>query len=265
VYLAARAVASLLVGVLGGTAYCIGLVLITLRTGQLVHHQGSLARAVLPYVLHLRWGWHRVERAMERGKVPLDQLFDCALDWCWAHVPVEPVRLGPQQRTMQAIDSSTIARLRARAQKGAWLGKGYCQRAQRAVQANIVAVLTTVVFVAGMRVGRVRRTRLGTTCEEAVANLFTALPKSEEQRLFSVDAGIATREQFRMATEHDALCGRLRRNVSLRRAPAPPRPGTRGRPVRHGPVIHPGALKPEGHPDEDLTLRVEDRNVRLRR
>ena len=264
-YLAASAVASLLVGLPAGTAYFVGIVLITMMTGELVHHQGSWARAALPYVLHLRWGWHRVERAMERGKVPLDQMFDRALAWCWGHVPVESVRLGVQQRTVHAIDSSTIARLRATPKKCALLGKGYCHRAQRAVQANIVAVLTTVVGVAGVRVGVVRRTRFGTRGEKAVATLFTALPQSAEKRLFSVDAGIATQEQFRAATEQDALCGRLRRNVSLRRAPLTRRPGNRGRPLRQGPVLHPGAKKPEGRPDEDLTLRIEDRDVRLRR
>jgi hypothetical protein len=266
VYLAASAVASLLVVLPSGTAYFIGIVFITMMTGQLVHHQGSLARAALPYVFHLRWGWHRVERAIERGKVPLDQLFDRALDWCWRHLPVEPVRLGAQQRTMHAIDTSTIARLRATPQKCARLGKGYCHRAHRAVRANIVAVLTSVAFVGGVRIGIVQRTRFGPTCEEAVATLFTDLPGSTEKRLFSVDAGIATQEQFRAATEHDALCGRLRRNVSLRRAPTPSRPGRkRGRPRRHGPVLHPGAKRPEGQPDEDLTIRVEDRDVRLRR
>lgn len=264
-YLTASAVASLLSVLPGGTAYFIGIVLITMRTGELVHHQGSLARAALPYVLHLRWGWHGVERAMERGKVALDQLFDRALDWCWAQLPIEPVRLGVQQRTMHAVDASTIARLRATPKKCARLGKGYCHRAQRAVRANIVAVLTTVVFAGGVRVGLVRRTRFGTTCEEAVGAILTDLPASAEKRLFSIDAGIATQEQFRAATEHDALCGRLRRNVSLRRAPLPSRPGKRGRPRRHGPGLHPGAKRPEGHPDEDLRIQVADRVVRLRR
>lgn len=264
-YLVASAVARLLVVLPVGTAYFVGIVLITMMTGQLVHHQGSLARAALPYVLHLRWGWHGVERAMERGKVSLDQLFEYALDWCWLHLPVEPVRLGTQPRTMHAIDTSTIARLRATPKKCALLGKGYCHRAHRAVRANIVAVLTTVVYVSGVRVGIVRRTRFGTTCEEAVATLFMDLPKSAEKRLFSVDAGIATQEQFRAATEHDALCGRLRRNVSLRRAPTPSWPGKRGRPVRHGPVLHPGAKRPEGRPAEDLTIQLEERAVRLRR
>jgi len=35
----------------------------------------------LPDVVHLRWEWHRVERAMERGKFSLDALFDRALAW----------------------------------------------------------------------------------------------------------------------------------------------------------------------------------------
>jgi hypothetical protein len=61
-----------------GTAYCIGIVLVVMMTGRLVQSKGSLARAVLPLVFHLKWGWHRVERAMERGKVPLDKMFERA-------------------------------------------------------------------------------------------------------------------------------------------------------------------------------------------
>ena len=265
VYLAAHAINTLVRTLPLGTAYCIGVVLITMFTGQLVHHQGSLARAVLPYVLHLRWGWHRVERAMARGKVSLDALFEHALTWCVESLPVEPVRVGSEQRTMHAIDTSTVARLRANKQRSARLGKGYCHRAQRAVQANLVAALTSVVLIDGVRVGLVRRTRFGATCQEAVAHLFADLPKSPEKRLFSVDAGIATIEQFRAATAHDALVGRLRKNVTLRRAPTPKRPGQRGRRALHGPVIHPGAKRPEGRPDEDTTVRVEDRVVRVRR
>ena len=45
---------------------------------ELMQHKGSLARAVLPLVSHLRWGWHRVERALERGQFLLDGLFDRA-------------------------------------------------------------------------------------------------------------------------------------------------------------------------------------------
>jgi hypothetical protein len=264
-YLAAGAVNNLVRALPAGTAYFIGIVLITMFTGQLVHHQGSLARAALPYVVHLRWGWHRVERAMERGKVSLDALFERALAWCLECLPVEPVRLGREQRTVHAVDSSTVARLRANKKRGALLGKGYCHRAQRAVQANLVAALTTVVLIGGVRVGLVRRTRFGATCQEAVAKVFAALPESTEKRLFSVDAGIATIEQFRAATERDALVGRLRKNVALRRAPHPRRPGQRGRSPLHGPVLHPGAKRPEGRADEDLTIRVEERAVRVRR
>lgn len=248
-----------------GTAYFIGIVLITMFTGQLVHHQGSLARAALPYVVHLRWGWHRVERAMERGKVSLDTLFDRALTWCLEGLPVEPVCLGRERRTVHAIDSSTVVRLRANKKRCALLGKGYCPRAQRAVQANIVAALTSIVLIRGIRVGVVRRTRFGATCHEAVAQVFADLPARPEKRLFSVDAGIATIEQFQAATERDALVGRLRKNVTLRRAPHPKRLGKRGRPALHGPVVHPGAKRPEGRPDEDTTVHIEGREVRVRR
>jgi len=264
VYLAASAINSLIRTLPAGTAYFIGIVFITMFTGQLVHHQGSLARAALPYVVHLRWGWHRVERAMERGKVSLDALFDRALTWCMERLPIEPVRLGSEQRTVHAIDSSTVVRLRA-STRCALVGKGYCHRAQRAVRANIVAALTTVVVVRGVRVGLVGRTRLGTSCEEAVAKLFADLPASPDKRLFSVDAGIATVEQFKAATHRDALVGRLRSNVALRRAPQRKQRGQRGRPPQHGPVLHPGAKCPEGCPDEDLLILVEEREVRVRR
>src|SRR2546428_10062852 len=212
-------------------------------TGQLVHHQGSLARAALPYVVHLRWGWHRIERAMERGKLSLDALFDRALTWCVECLAIEPVRLGNEQRTVHAIDSSTIVRLRA-STRCALVGKGYCHRAQRAVRANLVAALTTVVVVRGVRVGLVSRTRLGTSCEEAVAKLFADLPASPDQRLFSVDAGIATVEQFKAATHREALVGRLRRNVAVRRAPRRKRRGQRGRPPQHRGIPHPRGNQP---------------------
>src|SRR2546426_3135634 len=224
VYLAASAVNTLIGMLPSGTAYFIGIVLITMFTGQLVHHQGSLARAALPYVVHLRWGWHRVERALERGKVSLDALFDRALTWCVECLPVEPVRLGSERRTVHAIDSSTVVRLRANKKRCALLGKGYCHRAHRAVQANLVAALTTVVLIRGIRVGVVRRTRFGATCQEAVAQVFAVLPESPEKRLFSVYAGIATIAQVRAATEREALVGRLRKNGALRPTTQPRRP-----------------------------------------
>src|SRR3989475_4468804 len=198
VYLAAAAVHSLIQPLPSGTAFCIGVVLMVMMTGRLVQTKGSLARAVLPFVVHLRWGWHRVERAMERGKFSLDALFDRASDWCLSQVPVEPVRLGTAQREVNAIDSSTIARLRA-GPRLAWAGKGYCHRAGRAVRANIVAALTTVVMIEGVRVGLVRRTRFGTSCHEAVERLFADLPPATGRRLLSFDAGIAPKEQLAAA------------------------------------------------------------------
>ena len=83
-YLAAAAVHSLIQPLPSGTAFCIGVVLLVMMTGRLVQTKGSLARAVLPFVVHLRWGWHRVERAMERGAFSLDAMFDRAADWCLA-------------------------------------------------------------------------------------------------------------------------------------------------------------------------------------
>ena len=164
VYLAAAAVHSLIQPLPSGTAFCIGVVLIVMMTGRLVQTKGSLARAVLPFVVHLRWGWHRVERAMERGAFSLDTMFDQAMDWCMRQLPVEPVRLGMAQREVNAIDSSTIVRLRA-GKRLALAGKGYCHRAGRAVRANIVAALTTVVMIEGVRVGLVRRTRFGASAD----------------------------------------------------------------------------------------------------
>jgi hypothetical protein len=264
-YLAARVVNTLIRGLPAGTAYFLGIVLIPMFTGQLVHPQGSLARAALPDVVQLRWGWHRVERALERGKFSLDGLFDRAFSWCLECLPITPVRLGDEQRTVQAIDSSTLVRLRANKKRCALLGKGYCHRAQRAVKANLVAALTTVVRVRGGRGGVVRRTRFGATCEEAVAQLFADLPTSPDKRLCSVDAGIATVEQFAAATMHDALVGRLRKHGALRRAPRPRRRGQRGRPPVHGAGLHPGATRPAGGTDEDTTFSLAARQVRVRR
>jgi hypothetical protein len=113
VYLASAAVHSLIQLLPSGTAFFLGVVLIGMMTGRLVYHKGSLARAALPFVVHLRWGWHRVERAMERGKVVRDDLFEHASMWCVANVPIEPVRLGREERALVALDTSTIARRRA--------------------------------------------------------------------------------------------------------------------------------------------------------
>ena len=66
VELTASAVNYVLQKLPSGTAYCIGIVLIVMMTGRLVESKGSLARAVLPFVFHLKWGWHRVERATKK-------------------------------------------------------------------------------------------------------------------------------------------------------------------------------------------------------
>ncbi len=173
-------------------------------TGRLVQSKGSLARAVLPLVLDLKWGWHRVERAMERGKVPRDKMFERAFNWCMSNLPVEAVELGEKQREVLAIDSSTIARWRAKLGMEL-LGKGFHHRAGKAIKANIIAAVTSVVFISGVRVGLVRRVRFGESCATAVAAIFENLPQSEGHRLLVVDAGIATQEQFAKATEQDAL------------------------------------------------------------
>lgn len=263
VSLASAAVHSLIQRLPSGTAFFIGVVLIVMMTGRLVYHKGSLARAALPFVVHLRWGWHRVERAMERGKVVLDVLFDHAYTWCVANLPVEPVRLGSEERELVALDTSTIARLRAGARL-ALAGKGFCHRAGRAVRANIVAAATSIVMVRGVRVGLVRRTRFGARCEDAVETLFHALPPSESKRLIIVDAGIATQERFAAATDQDALLGRLRINSTLRGAPPLPS-GTRGHPTWHGAVLHPGALAPEVEPAEECLMPSDKGDIRVRR
>ena len=78
VYVVANAVNTLIQTLPAGTAFFIGIVLIVMMTGRLVQTKGILARAALPFVLHLRWGWHRVERAMERGQCSLDAFLDRA-------------------------------------------------------------------------------------------------------------------------------------------------------------------------------------------
>lgn len=235
-----------------------------MMTGRLLSTKGSLALAVLPFVHHLQWGWHRGSRAMERGKVSLDGLFDQAYQWCLTSLPAEPVYLGSKQREVNAIDSSTIARWRAKAGMDL-LGKGYYHRAGKAVQANIVAVITTIVFIAGIRVGLVRRVRFGTSCEAAVAAVFDDLPKGQTNRLLVVDAGIATQQQFAAATEQNALVGRLRTNCKLRCALVLQEKGKRGRPPKHGAVLHPGSELPEIDPLEDFTVIEEEKEIRVRR
>src|SRR5438067_5959163 len=111
VYLTGAAINSLIQALPAGTAYGIGIVRIVMMTGRLMPHKGSLARAVLPLVIHLKWGWHRVERAMERGQLLLDELFDHAYQWCLSNLEVEPVRLGCLGREVIALDSPNVRAL----------------------------------------------------------------------------------------------------------------------------------------------------------
>jgi hypothetical protein len=85
-------------------------VLIVMLTGRLRQHQGSLARATLPLVVHLQGGRHRVERAMERGKFSLDALFEQANRWCPSHRDVKPVRLGSLEREVLASQGEDLSR-----------------------------------------------------------------------------------------------------------------------------------------------------------
>ena len=74
-------------------------------------------------------------------------------------------------------------------------------------------------MIQGVRVGLVRRTRFGPSCQDAVARVFDALPPTPGKRLLVVDAGIATKEQFAAATEQDALLdqrGHSRRKLRFR-------------------------------------------------
>lgn len=271
VYVVANAVNTLIHTLPAGTAYFIGIVLVVMMTGRLSETKGSLARAAYPLVAHLDWGWRLVEQAMERGRFSLDAMFDRMLAWCQANLEIEEVRLGALERGVDAIDSSTIARLRA-GERLALAGKGYDHRAGKAVRANIVAALTSVVLIGRTRVGLVRRVRFGASCEEAVAAVFRDAPKDSGPRLQVVDAGIATYEQFSKATATHALLGRLRRNCSLRCAPEPHDEGTPrgpGRPREHGAVLHPGADDPEVDPVEDYqVVEIRDdhpRTLRVRR
>jgi hypothetical protein len=119
-------------------------------------------------------------------------------------------------------------------------------------------------MIEGVRVGLVRRTRFGASCEEAVGRVCADLPPPQGKRLLVVDAGIATKEQFAAATEQDALLGRLRINIKLRCAPPPPT-GKPGRRPVHGAVLHPGRDLPEVAPDVDRYIPGEAGLIRLRR
>ncbi len=265
VYLSAAAISSLTQTLPTGTGYFISIVLIVMMSGRLMQHKGSLARAVLPFVIHLKWGWHRVERAMERGKFSLDAMIEQGYEWCISNLEVEPVRLGSGGREVFSLDTSTIARLRCTVGKAELLGKGYCHTIGRAVRANIVGAVVSVVKIRGIRTGLLRCVRYGKSSETAVEKLFHYMPKISDNCLVVVDAGIATKEQFAAATKEQALLGRLRRNCKLRCAPPPPVKGKRGAKPKHGKVLHPGRSRPEVKPSQDFKIPGEQGEIRVRR
>jgi hypothetical protein len=271
VYLTAAAISSLIQTLPSGTAYFVGIVLIAIMTGRLLQHKGSLARAVFPFVAHRRWGWPRVERAMERGKFSLEALIEGASNWSLENLEVEEVRLGVLKRQVQALDTTTIARWRCQSEKVALLGKGYDHRAKRAIKANLCAALVRVAMIGPRRVPWLRGAKFGTSEASAVALVFPEVKKLEGDHLIIGDAKIATKEQFAAASQEQALAGRLRINCPRRGQPKP-RPNkknkqkrARGHPPLHGAVLPPGRGRPEVKPDEDFTCEVEGRQIRVRR
>ncbi len=179
VYLTAAAISSVIQSLPSGTAYCIGIVLIVMMTGRLLQHKGSLARAALPFVVHLKWGWHRVERTMERGKFKLADLFDGAYQWCFDYLEVEPCDSARNSRRWWRSTVRPLTAGAARSGKRRSWAKGYWHRAGRAVRGKIVAAAVSVVLIRGLKVGLVRRVRFGESCEAAVEKLFQELPESE--------------------------------------------------------------------------------------
>src|SRR5215831_3153627 len=109
VALAAAAVHSLMQTWPAGTAFFIGIVLMVMRTGRLVQTQGRLARAALPCGLPRRWGWPRVERALERGQCSRDPVVERAEGGCGAPLPGAPGCLGEEPRAGGAMAASPSA------------------------------------------------------------------------------------------------------------------------------------------------------------
>ena len=189
-------------------------------------------------------------------------MIEKAYRWREENLEVETVRMGSRNREVKAYDSTTIARLQSKAEKGEMLGKGYCHRAGRAVKANIAAAAVSIVFIRGIRVGLLRRVEYGKSAEAAVEKLFEA--ETSDNCLVIVDAGIATKKQFSAATTQRALLGRLRQNCKLRCEPPPPN-GKRGCNPIHGPELHPGRAEPEVEPQEDFKVPGEKGEIRIRR
>lgn len=263
VYLASSAVKRVSEGIGKGTSYFIVIVLITMMSGRLVANKGSLARAVQPLVWQMKWGWHRVHRAMERGKVNIDEMIEKMNFWCEESLEVEEIRIGKYEREVIAVDTSTIARMRS-GEKLALAAKAYCGKVGKAVKANVAAVASKIVMIKGIRLGLVQKVRFGDSSESAIEEVFIEIEKRERKKLIVVDAGIAKKEQFSKASEKDALVGRLRINQKMRCEPEKVE-GKRGRPSLHGKIIHPGYDKLEVEEDEKIVLPSPQGNITIRR
>ena len=261
-YLTAAVVHSLIQPLPSGTAFCIGVVLLVMMTGRLVQTKGSLARAVLPCVVHLRWGWHRVERAMERGTFSLDAMFDRASAWCLAHLPLDPVRLGREHREVNAIDSSTIA-VCGRARAWPWRAQATAIGLAGPCGPISWPPWASVVMIHGVRVGLVRRTRFRTSCQDAVARVWRSPPTRGNGSWWSMRA-LPPRSSLPRRPSQTPLLGRLRINAKLRCAPPPPT-GNPGRRPLHGEVIHAGRDVPRWPPDVERHIPGEAGLIRLRR
>jgi hypothetical protein len=262
-YLAAAAVHSLMHPLPAGTAFCIGVVLLGMMTGRFVQTTGSLARAVLPFVVHVRWGGQAGGARDGAGTVSLDALFDRATDWGLAPLPIDPVRRGREHREVHAIDSSTLARRRA-GTRLALAGKGSCHRAGRAVRAHIVAALTAVVMMQG-----------GAWRPGASHPFWPSQPRRGGARLRCAAAhpGDTAPRRGCWHGHQGALC-RGDRAGRLAGAPthshqvavcASPPTGKRGRRPLHGEGSHPGRDVPEVAPDVERHLPGEAGLIRLRR
>jgi hypothetical protein len=232
--------------------------------GRLMPYKGRRARAVLPCVVHLPWGWHRVARAMERGKGKRDDVFAGAFPWGADQRDMAVVRLGALEREGISLDRATLARRRCQVGTADRCGTGSGHRARRAVRGPIVAAAVRVAWMRGVRGGLVRRVRCGVRWEAAVEKRLHDGPKSPGHPRVVVDAGIAATGQWADATPERAVLGRWRIHGQGRGAPPPPH-GTRGRDPLHGPVLPPGRGAPEVTPDEDITDAGAKGAVRLRR
>jgi hypothetical protein len=263
VYLAARALKRVVKPLSKATGYWVIVILVTMMTGRLVASKGSLARAVQPLVWGVKWGWNRAHRAMERGKIKIDEMLEQMNEWCMSNLEVEEVKMGIYQREVIAVDTSTIARLRSsnKLELGA---KEYWTKIGKAVKCNVVAVASKIVIIKGIRVGLSYKVKMACSAESAIEEVFGELRETPRKKLILVDAGIATKEEFSKATEKEALLGRLRINQKMRCAPIKIK-GRRGRPPLHGDIIHPGRNVVEVKEDEIIVLDSPEGKITVRR